>query len=130
VLRRRFPAIEAPRQEDICSATTNLRRAVKGGAPEIEFLLVIGTRNSSNSNRLVEVARSNGVAAESIDDAEDPQETWFDGVESVGVTSGVSAPECLVLRVASWFSRRGVEVVQRPTAVSEDVRVRLPVEVR
>jgi 4-hydroxy-3-methylbut-2-en-1-yl diphosphate reductase len=130
VLRRRFPAIEAPRQEDICYATTNRQRAVKVVLAEIEFLLVIGSRNSSNSKRLVEVARSNGVAAELIDDAEDIQETWFDGIESVGVTSGASAPEWLVLRVASWFSRRGVEVVQRRTAVSEDVRFRLPVEVR
>jgi len=130
VLRRRFPAIEAPGQEDICYATTNRQRAVKAALAEIEFLLVIGSQNSSNSNRLVEVARSNGVAAELIDGAEDIEERWFDGIESVGVTSGASAPEWLVLRVVSWFSRRGVEVVQRRTAAPEDVRFRLPVEVR
>jgi 4-hydroxy-3-methylbut-2-enyl diphosphate reductase len=130
VLRRRFPALEAPRQEDICYATTNRQRAVKAVLDEIGFLLVIGSRNSSNSNRLVEVARSNGVAAELIDDDEDIEEAWFDGIESVGVTSGASAPDWLVQRVASWFFRRGVEVVQPRTVVSEDISFRLPVEVR
>jgi 4-hydroxy-3-methylbut-2-enyl diphosphate reductase len=91
VLRRRFPAIEAPKLEDICYATTNRQRAVKAILGEVELLLVIGSHNSSNSNRLVDVARTNGVAARLIDDESEIDETWLAGVESVGVTP---APRC------------------------------------
>jgi 4-hydroxy-3-methylbut-2-en-1-yl diphosphate reductase len=129
-LRRRFPAIEAPRQEDICYATTNRQRAVKAVVAEIDFLLVIGSRNSSNANRLVEVAHSNGVVAQLIDDQDDIQERWLAGVESVGVTSGASTPEWLVHRVVSWFRQRGVEDIQPRTAAAEDLSFRLPVELR
>jgi 4-hydroxy-3-methylbut-2-enyl diphosphate reductase len=130
VLRRRFPLIEAPRQEDICCATTNRQRAVKGVLDEIEFLLVVGSQNSSNSKRLVEAARSRGVAAELIDDDDDIDESWFVGVEGVAVTSGASAPEWLVQRVATWFRQRGVEDIRHRAAAEEDVGFRLPVEVR
>ncbi len=97
---------------------------------EIDLLLVIGSRNSSNSNRLVEVARSGGVAAHLIDDESEIEHTWLAGVESVGITSGASAPESLVRRVVSWFRERGVEEIRSQTTVLEDVSFRLPAELR
>ena len=130
VLRRRFPSIYAPKREDICYATSNRQWAVKEMLGEIELLLVIGSRNSSNSNRLVEVARANGVAAHLIDDETDIREEWLDGVETVGVTSGASAPEKLVTRVCDWFRARGVDDVSPYRLVNEDVEFRLPVELR
>jgi 4-hydroxy-3-methylbut-2-en-1-yl diphosphate reductase len=129
VLRRRFPDIRAPRKEDICYATSNRQWAVKELLDELDLLLVIGSRNSSNSNRLVEVARAGGVMAHLIDDEGDIDEAWLEGVETVGVTSGASAPEKLVTRVCDWFRVRGADVVQRPL-VHEDVTFRLPVELR
>ena len=96
VLRRRFPAIHAPKKEDICYATSNRQWAVKEMLEEVELLLVIGSRNSSNSNRLVDVARAAGVASYLIDDETEIDATWLDGVTTVGVTSGASAPEKLV----------------------------------
>jgi 4-hydroxy-3-methylbut-2-enyl diphosphate reductase len=130
VLRRRFPAIEAPAREDICYATTNRQRAVKAMLGEIDLLLVIGSRNSSNSNRLVEVAQSRGVAAHLIDDESEIDEAWLSGVETVGVTAGASAPESLVNRVVSWFRERGVEEIKTQDAESENVSFRAPVELR
>ena len=130
VLRRRFPSIHAPKREDICYATSNRQWAVKEMLGEIELLLVIGSRNSSNSNRLVEVARANGVEAHLIDDETDIREEWLEGVETVGVTSGASAPEKLVTRVCDWFRARGVDDVSPYRLVDEDVEFRLPVELR
>jgi 4-hydroxy-3-methylbut-2-enyl diphosphate reductase len=129
-LRRRFPAIHAPKKEDICYATSNRQWAVKEMLGEIQLLLVIGSRNSSNSNRLVEVARAGGVAAHLIDDEGDIREDWLAGVESVGVTSGASAPEKLVTRVCDWFRARGVERIEPYRIVEEDVEFRLPIELR
>src|SRR5712691_6630600 len=126
-LRRRFPEIYAPKKEDICYATSNRQWAVKEMAEHIELLLVIGSRNSSNSNRLVEVARAVGVAAYLIDDESDIDEAWLDGVETVGVTSGASAPEKLVARVCDWFRARGVEQIEPYRMVDEDVTFKLPV---
>ncbi|MFN2471349.1 MAG: 4-hydroxy-3-methylbut-2-enyl diphosphate reductase [Gaiellaceae bacterium] len=128
-VRRRFPQVHAPKKEDICYATSNRQWAVKEMLPEIDLLLVIGSRNSSNSNRLVEVARANGVAAELIEDESAIQEAWVGGVTTVGVTSGASAPEKLVERVCSWFRERGA-VVEPFAMVDEDVTFRLPVELR
>jgi 4-hydroxy-3-methylbut-2-enyl diphosphate reductase len=130
VLRRRFPAIEAPKQEDICYATTNRQRAVKAILGEIDLLLVIGSRNSSNSNRLVEVARSRGVAAYLIDDESEIEDAWLAGVESVGITSGASAPESLVRRVVAWFREFGVDEIRSHNAALENVSFRLPAELR
>jgi 4-hydroxy-3-methylbut-2-enyl diphosphate reductase len=130
VLRRRFPAIEAPKREDICYATTNRQRAVKAILEEIDLLLVIGSQNSSNSNRLVEVARGNGVDAHLIDDESEIDRAWFVGVESVGVTSGASVPETLVHGVLAWFRERGVEDVRAQAAPPESVSFRLPAELR
>jgi 4-hydroxy-3-methylbut-2-en-1-yl diphosphate reductase len=129
-LRRRFPEIHAPKKEDICYATSNRQWAVKEMLAEIQLLLVIGSRNSSNSNRLVEVARAGGVAAYLIDDETDIREEWLEGVETVGVTSGASAPEKLVARVCDWFRSRGVEKIEPYRLVDEDVEFRLPIELR
>jgi 4-hydroxy-3-methylbut-2-en-1-yl diphosphate reductase len=129
-LRKRFPDIHAPRREDICYATSNRQWAVKEMLGEIQLLLVIGSRNSSNSNRLVEVARANGVAAHLIDDETDIRPEWLEGVDTVGVTSGASAPEKLVERVCDWFRARGVDDLSAYRLVEEDVEFRLPVELR
>jgi 4-hydroxy-3-methylbut-2-enyl diphosphate reductase len=129
-LRRRFPSIYAPKKEDICYATSNRQWAVKEMLGEIQLLLVIGSRNSSNSNRLVEVARVGGIAAHLIDDETEIQDAWIDGVEIVGVTSGASAPEKLVERVCDWFRARGVTEIEPYRLVDEDVEFRLPVELR
>ena len=107
-LRRRFPHIEGPAREDICYATSNRQWAVKELLGEVDLLLVVGSRNSSNSVRLVEVAHAAGVAAYLVDDASEIDERWLDGVEVVGVTSGASAPERLVRGVCDWFRARGV----------------------
>ncbi|HEY7207397.1 MAG TPA: 4-hydroxy-3-methylbut-2-enyl diphosphate reductase [Gaiellaceae bacterium] len=130
VLKRRFPHIRGPQREDICYATSNRQWAVKELLPEVDLLLVIGSKNSSNSNRLVEVARSAGVASHLIDDETEIDETWLDGPETVGLTSGASAPERLVERVCDWFRERGVTDIRAFRTVFEDVVFRLPVELR
>ena len=130
VLRRRFPQIVGPKKEDICYATSNRQWAVKEMLPEIDLLLVIGSRNSSNSNRLVDVARAGGVPSHLIDDETEIDERWLAGVRTVGVTSGASAPERLVTRVCDWFRERGVTRVEAFRMVDEDVTFRLPVELR
>ena len=97
---------------------------------EIELLLVIGSRNSSNSNRLVETARAAGTSAYLVDDETEIDEAWLDGVRTVGITSGASAPEKLVTRVCDWFRGRGVTDIQPYRLMDEDVTFRLPVELR
>ena len=129
-LRRRFPEIRAPRKEDICYATSNRQWAVKEMLPEIDLLLVIGSRNSSNSNRLVETSRAAGTAAYLIDDETEIDEIWLEGARTVGITSGASAPEKLVGRVCDWFRARGVLDIEPYRIVEEDVTFRLPVELR
>jgi 4-hydroxy-3-methylbut-2-en-1-yl diphosphate reductase len=129
-LRRRFPEIRAPRKEDICYATSNRQWAVKEMLPEIDLLLVIGSRNSSNSNRLVETSRAAGTAAFLIDDETEIDETWLESARTVGITSGASAPEKLVSRVCDWFRARGVTDIEPYRIVEEDVTFRLPVELR
>ena len=129
-LRRRYPSIHAPKKEDICYATSNRQWAVKEMLAEIDLLLVIGSRNSSNSNRLVETARAGGVAAHLIDDASEIEEQWLDAASVVGVTSGASAPEKLVMQVCDWFRARGVEQIEPYRLVDEDVEFRLPIELR
>jgi len=130
VLRRRFPEIRAPRKEDICYATSNRQWAVKEMLAEIDHLLVIGSRNSSNSNRLVETARAGGVPAHLIDDETEIDEAWLEGAETVGITSGASAPEKLVERVCDWFRAHGVTDIEPYRLVEEDVTFRLPIELR
>src|SRR5262249_55500654 len=129
-LRARFPAIRAPQREDICYATSNRQWAVKELLPEVDLLLVIGSRNSSNSNRLVEVANASGVSSHLIDDETEIDESWLEGVSVVGVTSGASAPENLGPRVCEWFRARGVTDIAPHRFVEEDIEFRLPVELR
>jgi 4-hydroxy-3-methylbut-2-enyl diphosphate reductase len=129
-LRRRFPDIHSPKREDICYATSNRQWAVKEMLHEVDLLLVIGSRNSSNSNRLVEVARAHGVDAYLIDDETEIEEEWLRGPEIVGITSGASAPEKLVVRVCDSFRARGVDDISPYQLVQEDVTFRLPVELR
>jgi 4-hydroxy-3-methylbut-2-en-1-yl diphosphate reductase len=129
-LRRRFPEIEGPQAGDICYATTNRQRAVKELVGEIDLLLVLGSENSSNSKRLVETGRAAGIEAHLIEDETAIDERWLDRPETVGLTSGASAPEHLVQRVCDWFRSRGVEEIVSAGAVVEDVFFRLPVEVR
>jgi 4-hydroxy-3-methylbut-2-en-1-yl diphosphate reductase len=130
VLRARFPSIRAPQREDICYATSNRQWAVKELAGHVELMLVIGSPNSSNSNRLVEVARAAGLPAYLIDDESEIDTGWLDGVDTVGVTSGASAPERLVDRVCEWFRMRGVTEIAPYASVHEDVVFRLPVALR
>ena len=129
-LRERFPGIRAPQREDICYATSNRQWAVKEMLDQVDLLLVIGSRNSSNSNRLVEVARARGVDSHLIDDETEIDESWLDGVDVVGVTSGASAPEKLVERVCDWFRLRGVTEIVPYRLVDEGVEFRLPTELR
>ena len=130
VLRRRFPHVYAPRKEDICYATSNRQWAVKEMLAEIDLLLVLGSKNSSNSNRLVDVARASGVKGHLIDDETEIDERWFDGVRTVGISSGASAPERLVTRLCDWFRARGVEQIEPFQMLVEDVTFKLPVELR
>jgi 4-hydroxy-3-methylbut-2-enyl diphosphate reductase len=129
-LRERFPNIVGPRTDDICYATTNRQAAVKQMAPECDLVLVIGSRNSSNSNRLVEVAREHGAAAHLIDNETEVREEWLEGVRVVGITSGASAPEELVDRLVQFFRDRGVDDVSEFEVVHEDVRFMLPKAIR
>jgi 4-hydroxy-3-methylbut-2-enyl diphosphate reductase len=128
VLRERFPVIQGPPREDICYATQNRQQAVKAIASKSDVVLVIGSDNSSNSNRLAEVARSCGARAYLIDDETEIDPSWLDGARTVGVTSGASAPEWLVDRVVGYFRDRGVGDVETVTVVEEDVHFALPKE--
>jgi 4-hydroxy-3-methylbut-2-enyl diphosphate reductase len=129
-LRERFPAIVGPRTDDICYATTNRQAAVKRLAGECDLMLVIGSRNSSNSMRLVEVARDCGTDAHLIDSAAEVREEWLTGRRVVGVSSGASAPESLVGELVDYFRARGVAEVAEVDVVREDVRFMLPKPVR
>jgi 4-hydroxy-3-methylbut-2-en-1-yl diphosphate reductase len=129
-LRAKFPAIVSPKSDDICYATTNRQIAVKQLARECELVLVIGSTNSSNSNRLVEVAREHGAESHLIDNHTQVQEEWLQGVETVGITSGASAPEELVERLIEFFRERGASDVSELRTVHEDVRFMLPKEIR
>jgi 4-hydroxy-3-methylbut-2-enyl diphosphate reductase len=129
-LRERFPNIVGPRTDDICYATTNRQAAVKQMAPHCDLVLVIGSSNSSNSNRLVEVAREHGAESHLIDNEAQVDEAWLEGKRVVGITSGASAPEELVQRLVAFFRRRGTELVEEFQVVHEDVRFMLPKTIR
>jgi 4-hydroxy-3-methylbut-2-en-1-yl diphosphate reductase len=129
-LRERFPSIVGPRTDDICYATTNRQAAVKQMAPHCDLVLVIGSRNSSNSNRLVEVAREHGADSHLIDSEEQVREEWLTDTRVVGITSGASAPEELVQRLVAFFRARGTEQVEEFEVVQEDVRFMLPKTIR
>ncbi len=129
-LRERFPAIVGPRTDDICYATTNRQAAVKRLARECDLVLVIGSRNSSNSNRLVEVAGEHGAESHLIDNEHEVREEWLADKKVVGITSGASAPEELVQRLVAFFRARGTEDVRELEVVQEDVRFMLPKRIR
>ena len=129
-LRERFPSIISPRTDDICYATTNRQAAVKQLAPLCELVLVIGSSNSSNSNRLVEVAREHGARSHLIDNESQVEEQWLEGVETLGITSGASAPEELVQRLVDLFREQGTFDVEEFEVVEEDVRFMLPKTIR
>ena len=129
-LRQRFPAIVGPRTDDICYATTNRQAAVKQLARQCDLVLVIGSRNSSNSNRLVEVAREHGADSHLIDNEGQVREEWLTGKAIVGITSGASAPEELVQRLVAFFRARGTEDIEELEVVQEDVRFMLPKVIR
>ena len=129
-LRERFPAIVGPRTDDICYATTNRQAAVKQLARQCDVVLVIGSRNSSNSNRLVEVAREHGAESHLIDHEGQVREEWLDGARTVGITSGASAPEELVDRLIEFFRARGCSEVEELEVVREDTRFMLPRPIR
>ena len=129
-LRERFPEIVGPRTDDICYATTNRQAAVKQMADACDLVLVIGSRNSSNSNRLVEVAREHGAASHLIDHEGQVQEEWLDGARVVGISSGASAPEELVQRLIEFFKARGTKHIEEFQVIREDVRFMLPKKIR
>ncbi len=130
-LRRRFPNLHAPPSDDICYATQNRQLAVKQMASECDLVLVVGSTNSSNSVRLVEVAVEAGArAARLVDYAEQIDETWLAGVSTVGVTSGASVPEILVMGVLDWLAARGYADVSVITAAEENLVFSLPRELR
>jgi 4-hydroxy-3-methylbut-2-en-1-yl diphosphate reductase len=129
-LRERFPKIVGPRTDDICYATTNRQAAVKQMAGHCDLLLVIGSRNSSNSVRLVEVARDSGTEAHLIDRADEVREEWLQGTRVVGISSGASAPENLVQDLVQQFRDRGVSDVSEFHVINEDVRFMLPKTIR
>jgi 4-hydroxy-3-methylbut-2-en-1-yl diphosphate reductase len=129
-LRERFPSITGPRTDDICYATTNRQAAVKQMAIECDLVLVIGSRNSSNSNRLVDVARAAGADSHLIDNESQVQEEWLEGARVVGITSGASAPEELVQRLIGFFRERGTSDVSEFEVLREDVRFMLPKAIR
>ena len=129
-LREKFPNITGPRTDDICYATTNRQMAVRQMAGECDLVLVIGSSNSSNSNRLVEVARVHGAESHLIDNETQVQEEWLVGKRVVGISSGASAPEELVQRLVDFFRARGTDDVSEFEVVQEDVRFMLPKEIR
>ena len=129
-LREKFPDITGPRTDDICYATTNRQMAVRQMARECDLVLVIGSSNSSNSNRLVEVARDHGADSYLIDNEGQVQEEWLEGKRVVGISSGASAPEELVQRLVRFFRDRGTREVSEFEVVQEDVRFMLPKEIR
>jgi len=129
-LKRKFPNVVGPKTDDICYATTNRQQAVKQLARHCDLVLVIGSTNSSNSNRLVEVAREHGAASYLIDTSLQVDEDWLRGVDTVGITSGASAPEELVEQLVEFFRGRGTEEVSELRVVDEDVRFMLPGEIR
>ena len=130
VLERRFPSLHGPEKEDICYATTNRQRAVKELLAHVQLLLVIGSANSSNSQRLVEVAHAGGVPAHLIESERRLDERWLEGAETVGVTSGASAPEVLVEGICDWFRARGVAEIRELSPAEENVVFKLPAELR
>jgi 4-hydroxy-3-methylbut-2-en-1-yl diphosphate reductase len=130
ILQERFPAIQGPPRDDICYATQNRQDAVKVIAPRSDVVLVIGSQNSSNSNRLAELSRELGTPAHLVDDETSVDPEWLEGASTVGLTSGASAPEWLVHRMVSWLASQGFGDVEEVTLTEEHVKFSLPAGVR
>jgi len=128
-LKEKFPNIKGPAAQDICYATENRQVAVKDVASESDLLLVVGSENSSNSNRLVEVARNLGTNAHLIDSFRNIQPAWLSGVKTIALTAGASAPECLVEEVVKFLTSSGFDNVQELEVMPENVRFGLPPEI-
>jgi 4-hydroxy-3-methylbut-2-en-1-yl diphosphate reductase len=128
-LQRKFPGITGPAAQDICYATENRQVAVKEVASDADLLLVVGSDNSSNSNRLVEVARNLGTSSHLIDSFRNIQSEWLDEVDTIALTAGASAPECLVEEVAKFLSSKGFKNVKEVEVMPENVRFGLPPEI-
>jgi 4-hydroxy-3-methylbut-2-enyl diphosphate reductase len=129
-LRARFPAIQGPRKDDICYATQNRQDAVKQLAQQCDVILVVGSPNSSNSNRLRELAEGRGVVAHLLDEASQIQDQWLEGRQTIGVTAGASAPEQLVTGVIESLRQRGAVTVEESQGRTEAVTFSLPGELR
>jgi 4-hydroxy-3-methylbut-2-enyl diphosphate reductase len=130
ILRERFPSIQGPPRGDICYATQNRQDAVRAIAPRSDVVLVIGSQNSSNSNRLAELSLELGTPAYLVDDETTVNEEWLEGATTVGLTSGASAPEWLVHRMLDWLAQRGFAEVEEVMLTEERMRFSLPVGVR
>ncbi|GAA3459753.1 MULTISPECIES: 4-hydroxy-3-methylbut-2-enyl diphosphate reductase [Saccharothrix] len=130
-LQDRFPDLQEPPSDDICYATSNRQTAVKTMAPECDLVLVVGSKNSSNSVRLVEVALQAGARASYlVDYAREVDEAWLEGVTTVGVTSGASVPDILVMDLLKWLAERGYGQVEEITTANEKIAFALPRELR
>jgi 4-hydroxy-3-methylbut-2-enyl diphosphate reductase len=125
-LRARFPAIKGPKKDDICYATQNRQDAVKAMAKSVDVMLVVGSRNSSNSNRLREVAEGQGVRGYMIDGPQDIRREWLEGVQRVGLTAGASAPEELVQQVVARLREWGAEIVEEQRGKTETISFPIP----
>ncbi len=129
-LKAKFPQIAGPRTDDICYATTNRQAAVKQLAEQCDLVLVIGSQNSSNSNRLVDVTRDLGTEAHLIDNASQLEESWLEGKRTIGITSGASAPDELVQSLVQTFRDRGTTDISELDVTQENMRFMLPKEIR
>jgi 4-hydroxy-3-methylbut-2-en-1-yl diphosphate reductase len=127
-LTARFPTIVGPDVRDICYATQNRQQAVRDLAHQVDMILVVGSRNSSNSNRLREIGEELGKPSYLIDDAAALRPEWFDGIDSVGLTAGASAPEMLVQGVLNGLRQFGALEISTQNGVAEDVRFRFPAQ--
>ena len=129
-LKEKYPAIQGPHKNDICYATTNRQQAVRELAKQSDLVVVVGSKNSSNSNRLAELASRMGVASKLIDDPNDIQPDWFNGVQTIGVTAGASAPEELVQSVIAHMKEFGVTDVEELQGLEENMFFEVPKELR
>lgn len=129
-LKEKYPAIQGPRKNDICYATTNRQQAVRELAKQTDLVLVVGSKNSSNSNRLAELASRMGVKSKLIDDANDIDPLWLEGVQTIGMTAGASAPEVLVQSVISRLKELGVVSVEELKGIEENTVFEVPRELR
>lgn len=129
-LKEKYPAIQGPHKNDICYATTNRQQAVRELAKQSDLVVVVGSKNSSNSNRLAELASRMGVASKLIDDPNDIQPDWLNGVQTIGVTAGASAPEELVQSVIARMKEFGVTDVEELQGLEENMFFEVPKELR